>query len=89
MQTQLLKLAILFIDFFSEILYWAIFAHILMSWISRRKTIFTVWLNQIVTPLLIPFKWARIGMIDFAPMAALIAIQLLSDWLLKFLATFL
>jgi uncharacterized protein YggT (Ycf19 family) len=89
MREQLLHLLILFIDYFSQILYWAIFAHILMSWISRRKTPFTVWLNQIVSPLLIPFKWARIGMLDFSPMAALISIQLLGDWLVKFLATFL
>ncbi len=89
MQEQLLRFVILFISIFSQILYWAIFVYILMSWISRRKTSFTKWLQQIVTPLLKPFRWARIGMIDFSPMAALIAIQLLSDWLLKFLATFL
>ncbi len=89
MTAQLLRLGILFISLFSQLLYWAIFIYILLSWISRRKTPFSVFLHQVVTPLLRPFRWARLGMIDFSPLVALIAIQLLSGWLTEYLVTFL
>ncbi len=87
MQEQVIQYLILFISIFGKTLYWAIFISILMSWVSRKPTPFKMWLDALVNPILKPFRWARMGMLDFSPVVALIAIQFLSDWMIKFLVT--
>ncbi len=85
---QLLRFLILFITIFSQFLYWAIFVYILMSWISRKKTPFSVWLQKLVVPVIRPFRFARIGMLDFSPVVALFVIDFIGTWLVKFIAKF-
>lgn len=86
MQEQLIQYLILFISIFGRILYWAIFVSIIMSWVSRKKTPFSVWLDALVNPILKPFRWARMGMLDFSPVVALIALQFLSRWAIELLS---
>lgn len=88
MQEQLIQFLVLFISIFTRILYWAIFVSILMSWISRRRTPFKVWLDALVNPVLRPFRWARMGMLDFSPVVALIAVQFVSRWAIEFLVKY-
>jgi uncharacterized protein YggT (Ycf19 family) len=89
MKEQLLEFLILFITIFSRFLYWAIFVYILMSWVSRKKTPFSKWLQKLVVPLLKPFRFARIGMLDFSPVVALLAIEFGTAWIIQFLSQFL
>ena len=78
-----------FLSIFFQLLYWAIFIKILMSWVAVGRTPFGMMIEQIVNPILRPFRWARIGMIDFSPLVALILIGFLSDFLRGYLITFL
>lgn len=86
MKEEFLQFLILFITIFSRFLYWAIFVYILMSWVSRKKTPFSKWLQALVIPIIKPFRFARIGMLDFAPVAALFAIELGSSWVVRLLS---
>lgn len=86
MQEDIIKYLILFISIFGRILYWAIFISILMSWVSRKRTPFKAWLDSLVNPILRPFRWARMGMLDFSPIVALIAIQFLQKWVIELLS---
>lgn len=50
-----------------------------MSWFATGRTAFGDLLDQIVQPILAPFRWARIGMIDLSPIVALILISFLGN----------
>jgi len=89
MKSQLINFVILFISIFLKLCYWAIFAHVLMSWLARGRTKFGVILDDIVRPILYPFRWVRIGMIDLSPIAALLALDYGGEYLIKFLLRFL
>ena len=45
-----------------------------------------MWLDALVNPILKPFRWARMGMLDFSPVVALIALQFLSRWAIELLS---
>ncbi len=89
MKPQIINFVILFVSIFLKLCYWAIFAHVLMSWLARGRTKFGVILDEIVRPILAPFRWVRIGMIDLSPIAALITLDYAGDFLVKFLTKFL
>ena len=89
MKPQIINFVILFVSIFLKLCYWAIFAHVLMSWLARGRTKFGVILDEIVRPILAPFRWVRIGMIDLSPIAALIVVDYAGDFLVKFLTKFL
>lgn len=84
-----IEYAILFLTYLIQIFYWVLMAHIISSWIFFRPNQFTLFLKQIVDPVLFPFRWARIGMIDFSPIVALLAIEFFGTLLLAYLRTFL
>lgn len=67
---------ILFLNTFINLLSWIIIAQIIGSWIFTRPNRFMGSLQQITNPLLRPFRWARIGMIDFSPFVALIVLDM-------------
>ncbi len=89
MKSQLINFAILFVSIFLKLCYWAIFAHVLMSWLASGKTAFGKILDDVVRPILAPFRWVRIGMIDLSPIAALLTLDYAGDFLVKFLMKFL
>ncbi len=77
-----------FVSIFFRLLYWAIFIHVLMSWFAHGRTDFGVLVDQIVQPVLRPFRWARIGAFDLSPIVALFALSFLGDLLQDILIRF-
>ena len=59
-----------------------------MSWFAAGRTSLGLAIEQIVRPILAPFRWARIGMIDFSPILALFALSILQDFLFQLLARY-
>lgn len=65
-----------FLSIFSELLFFSIFAWVMFSWlimfgITTPDNRFYNYLGQLVYPILKPFRWARIGMLDLSPLMAL------------------
>jgi uncharacterized protein YggT (Ycf19 family) len=78
---QLAYFALNFALILSTLLFYAIFAWVISSWLIMFGIIGQsnkgfVFLSQLVVPILKPFRWARIGMIDLAPIAAIFALDL-------------
>ena len=66
-----------FVSIFFNLIFWAVFISVLLSWFASGRSQLGVWLEQIVRPILWPFRWARIGMIDFSPVLALVVLDFL------------
>ena len=91
MNTQLIGFLINFIDIFRNLVVFAIIGRVLVSWFSMgnpgvRGRISQI-LYEVTDPLInlvkkIPHK---VGMIDFSPLIALLAVDLLSELLIIFL----
>ena len=89
MSAHLIGFAMQFVLILVKLLYWAILIQVLMSWFAAGRTPLGQSLDQIVQPVLKPFRWARIGMLDLSPIVALYALHFLQGVLLEFLARFL
>ena len=76
---MLLQFVITFISVLFQLLYWAIFIHVLMSWFASSKSHFGQMVDQVVLPVLKPFRWARIGMLDLSPILALFTLDFLGS----------
>ncbi|MCF7831008.1 YggT family protein [Candidatus Gracilibacteria bacterium] len=85
---MIIRFLISFVGILFNLLFWAVFISVLMSWFSRGKTQLGIWLEQIVRPILAPFRWARIGMFDFSPIVALIILDFLRGFIINFLIRF-
>lgn len=72
---SLISFAVYFISIFIQVLQWCIFIWIILGWFATQKNGLGAMLDQIVIPLLRPFRWARIGMISLAPLILLILLQ--------------
>lgn len=81
-----------FVEIFSKILVFAIFARVIMSWVNMGKPTqggrITQILHETTDPVInlvrkIPH---RIGMIDLAPLIAIIGIDLISSFLIILLS---
>lgn len=83
--TELIQFVILFVHTFTRLLYWIMIIYILMSWFITRPNYFWNMLGSIVRPILKPFRWARIGMIDFSPILALLILDFIANYLIDFL----
>jgi len=81
----MIAILITFISVLLKLCFWAIFIHVLMSWFASGRTQFGEILDQIVQPILHPFRWARIGMLDLSPIVALIALDLAANFLVQIL----
>lgn len=89
MKQLVIEYAMYFVRVLSDILSWAILISIVMSWVGgRRRSPFRVWVDSVVRPILKPFRFARIGMMDFSPIAAILVIDFGGRFLLQFLAKF-
>lgn len=73
--SAIINLLITFIDIFSSLIVYALIAHVLLSWFATGRTEFGVLLDRIVRPILRPFRWARIGMMDLSIIVAILVID--------------
>jgi len=82
--------AMYFIKILTDLLSWAILLSIILSWVGgRRPSPLRRWVDALVRPILKQFRWARFGMLDFSPVAAILVIDYGGGLLLQLLAKFL
>ena len=69
-----------FIRLLCEILTFAIFIRVIMSWFVTSPNTLTTILDKITEPILAPLRRIipRAGMFDFTPMVAIILLQLIT-----------
>jgi len=77
-----------FVSIFFTLLFWAVFISVMLSWFASGRSPLGVWLEQIVRPILWPFRWARIGMIDLSPVLALVVLDFLRGVVINLLIRF-
>jgi YggT family protein len=74
-----------FINIFFNLLIIALFIRIILSWFSISEDNFLIKvLNDITNPILLPFQKIipPVGMIDFSPIAAFIALEVAKELIL-------
>ncbi len=76
---MIIKFLISFISILSQLLFWAVFISVVLSWFSEKRSKLGMMLDQIVVPLLRPFSWARIGMFDFSPILLIILLAVIRN----------
>ncbi len=69
-----------FIRFLCEVLTFAIFIRVILSWFVTRQNTLTIILDKITEPILAPLRRIipRAGMFDFTPLVAIILLQLIA-----------
>jgi len=72
-----------FIRLLCEVLTFAIFVRVILSWFVTRPNTLTVILDKITEPILAPLRRIipRAGMFDFTPLVAIILLQLIANLL--------
>jgi uncharacterized protein YggT (Ycf19 family) len=65
----------------STLLFYSIFAWVIASWLIMFGIITPMnrgfsFLTQLVMPILKPFRWAKIGMIDLSPICAILVLDI-------------
>jgi len=81
MTQQLIYFLLNFGIILSSLLFYSIFAWVIATWLIMFGIISPTnkgfaFLTQLVMPILRPFRWARIGAIDLAPIAAIFVLDL-------------
>ena len=89
MPNELIQFTILFLQFFIQLMYWIMMIYIIMSWFIRRPNAFWNMLGGIVRPIIKPFRWARLGMLDFSPLVALLVLDFVGTYFIDLLKTLL
>ena len=72
-----------FIRLLCEVLTFAIFIRVILSWFVTRPNTLTIILDKITDPILAPLRRIipRAGMFDFTPLVAIILLQLIANLL--------
>jgi len=72
-----------FIKILCEVLTFAIFIRVILSWFLTEPNTLTLILDKITEPILAPLRRIipRAGMFDFTPMIAIILLQLIANLL--------
>ena len=72
-----------FIKILCEVLTFAIFIRVILSWFLTEPNTLTLILDKITEPILAPLRRIipRVGMFDFTPMIAIILLQLIANLL--------
>jgi len=86
---MIIQFLISFISILLQLLFWAVFISVVLSWFSEKKSQLGLMLDQIVNPLLKPFRWAHLGPFDFSPVLLLILLSFLRQVSIQFLVQFL
>lgn len=89
-----LVFCIQFIGTLLSLMFWAILIWVILSWLVLFRAMrpdnpgFQLF-TQVVQPIIAPFRWARIGMIDLSPLVAIWVYDFLrgisTDFLMQFL----
>jgi len=69
-----------FLRLLCEVLTFAIFIRVILSWFSPRPNVLTVILEKITEPILAPLRRIipRAGMFDLTPLVAIIILQIIA-----------
>jgi len=69
-----------FIRLLCEVLTFAIFIRVILSWFVTRPNTLTIILDKITDPILAPLRRIipRAGMFDFTPLIAIVVLQLIA-----------
>ena len=81
---QAINMIFLVANYFVIFIYYALIAWVILSWVTlifNKHFAFNNILNDIINPLLKPFKWARIGMIDLSLIVLIYAISFLLKYI--------
>jgi len=72
-----------FIRLLCEVLTFAIFIRVILSWFVTRPNTLTIILDKITEPILAPLRRIipKAGMFDFTPLVAIILLQLIANLL--------
>ncbi len=72
-----------FIRLLCEVLTFAIFIRVILSWFVTRPNTLTIILDKITEPILAPLRRIipRAGMFDFTPLVAIVLLQLIANLL--------
>ena len=75
-----MELLFVIISRLCEVLSLAIFARVILSWVSPRPNALTTILDKITEPILAPLRRIipRTGMFDFTPLVAIILLQVIA-----------
>jgi YggT family protein len=79
----------LFIQILAYILIVAIFLRIILSWVGMdQRNPLVIFLHDITEPILSPIRqyMPRVGMLDLTPMAAIILLSLIAQFVTRLLA---
>ena len=74
-----------------QLAYWLIIVWVVASWLILFGVMSPssgLWraLSNAVEPIIRPFRWARIGMIDLSPIVAIFALEFLVGIMMKYMA---
>lgn len=87
---ELFQALALLVNGICQILYWVLFARIIISWFPVDPYHSAVqFLNQVTDPILMPFRRLRlqIGMLDLSPLAAFITLFFVRNVLVRICLT--
>ena len=87
---ELFQSLALLVDGICKILYWHLFARIIISWLPVDPYHSIVqFLHQVTEPLLAPLRRLplRVGMLDLSPLVAFLALSLINRVLVRILLT--
>ncbi len=87
---ELFQSLALLVDGICKILYWLLFARIIISWLPVDPYHSIVqFLHQVTEPLLAPLRRLplRVGMLDLSPLVAFLALSLINRVLVRILLT--
>lgn len=79
---------ILFVQHLISIMYWVLLIWVVLSWLVMFRVMapdnpgFHVF-SQMALPILKPFRWARIGMLDLSPIVAILALDFAGRYLIQ------
>ena len=76
------------IEIVAMLLSYALIIHVILSWFAQGRSTFGMYLEQIVQPLIRPFKWARIGMFDLSIIVVFLILDYGVYWILGILSSF-
>jgi YggT family protein len=69
------------LNYFFQILFYVILARVILSWVPHNPNNSIIrYLYSVTDPLLKPFKFARVGMIDLSPLLLMVTISIVR-WL--------
>ena len=73
------------IEKLAMLLSYALIIHVVLSWFAKGRSTLGMYLEQIVQPLVRPFRWAKIGMFDLSILVVFLLLDYGVRWVLGIL----